>query len=284
MTASRGPHRPQNPIPSSILIGAGIIGAVVIVVAVVFALVSHDSGAVQHPTATSQAPVYTPPSRKPAPPANGRLPVFTAPAGLGANCQYPRTPQPAAKDVDPPRSGRVSTDPAEIGATIDTDQGPIGVTLDNAKAPCTVNSFISLAHQGYFDDTGCHRLTTAASLGVLQCGDPSGDGSGGPGYDFANEYPTTEYPPGDPGLKRPVLYPRGTLAMANAGPNTNGSQFFLVYRDSQLPPQYTVFGTIGDDGLATLDAIAAGGVEAGGRSPEDGAPNTKVTITAVHVD
>jgi peptidyl-prolyl cis-trans isomerase B (cyclophilin B) len=118
-------------------------------------------------------------------------------------------------------------------------------------------------------------------LGVLQCGDPAGDGTGGPGYEFANEYPTDQYAPNDPAAKQPVSYPRGTLAMANAGPGTNGSQFFLVYQDSMLPPQYTVFGTIQQDGLATLDKIAEAGVKGGG---EDGPPATKVTIKSVRAD
>ena len=113
-----------------------------------------------------------------------------------------------------------------------TNQGNIGLQLDNAKSPCTVNSFASLAQQGYFNDTPCHRLTTSEGLSVLQCGDPTGQGSGGPGYEFANEYPTNQFQPDDPQLQNPVMYPRGTLAMANAGPGTNGSQFFLVYKDS----------------------------------------------------
>jgi peptidyl-prolyl cis-trans isomerase B (cyclophilin B) len=119
-------------------------------------------------------------------------------------------------------------------------------------------------------------------LGVLQCGDPTGDGTGGPGYSFANEYPTDQYKPDDQAAHQPVLYPRGTLAMANSSaPNTNGSQFFLVYKDSQLPPEYTVFGTIQQDGLATLDKVAKGGVAGGG---EDGAPAIPVTIKSVKVD
>jgi peptidyl-prolyl cis-trans isomerase B (cyclophilin B) len=162
-----------------------------------------------------------------------------------------------------------------------TDQGRVGLQLDNAKAPCTVNSFASLAQQGFFNDTPCHRLTTSPSLAVLQCGDPTGQGTGGPGYQFANEYPTNQYPPGDPALQQPIVYPRGTLAMANAGPDTNGSQFFLVYKDSQLPPNYTAFGTIDQTGLATLDKIAAAGVAGGGA---DGKPATPVTITSVQLD
>ena len=211
---------------------------------------------------------------------DGQLPAFKAPADLGANCQYP-TAQPASKKVDAPKSGKVPTDPATFSVSMSTDQGNIGLVLNNAEAPCTVNSFASLAQKGYFDNTICHRLTTAASLGVLQCGDPSGTGSGGPGYQFANEYPTNQYPKDDPALQKPVLYPRGSLAMANAGSDTNGSQFFLVYKDSKLPPNYTVFGTIDGTGLATLDKIATAGVAGGG---EDGKPATEVKVKSVLLD
>jgi len=159
-----------------------------------------------------------------------------------------------------------------------TNQGNIGLLLANNESPCTVNNFASLADQGFFNDTKCHRLTTSSTLAVLQRGDPKGDGTGGPGYEFANEYPTDQYPPNDPQAQQPVLYPRGTLAMANAGPNTNGSQFFLVYQDSELPPQYTVFGTIQADGLATLDKIAKVGVASGG---EDGSRVAQVIIKSL---
>ncbi len=209
-----------------------------------------------------------------------QLPAFKAPADLGGNCQYPAAEQ-AARKVDPPKNGKVPTEPAQISVSMATNQGNIGLWLNNAEAPCTVNSFASLAQKGFFDDTICHRETTAPGLGVLQCGDPAGTGSGGPGYKFANEYPTNQYPKDDPALKKPVLYPRGTLAMANAGPDTNGSQFFLVYKDSQLPPNYTVFGSIDATGLATLDKIAEGGVAGGG---EDGKPATEVTVKSVLLD
>ncbi|KKW62496.1 hypothetical protein AAV95_22025, partial [Mycolicibacterium elephantis] len=199
---------------------------------------------------------------------------------FGENCQYPATGEPA-KEVNPPRSGKVPTEPAQVSASMSTNQGNIGLMLDNGKAPCTVNSFASLAQQGYFNDTPCHRLTTSESLSVLQCGDPTGQGTGGPGYQFANEYPTNQYQPDDPKLMQPVTYPRGTLAMANAGANTNGSQFFLVYQDSQLPPNYTVFGTIDETGLATLDKIAEAGVAGGG---EDGPPAQDVQVTSILLD
>lgn len=210
------------------------------------------------------------------------MPSFKPSANVGANCQYPPSQQPAAKLAKPPRTGKIPTDPASISVSMVTSQGNIGIMLANNESPCTVNSFASLVGQRYFNDTKCHRLTTSPNLGVLQCGDPTGEGTGGPGYQFANEYPTDQYPPNDPALQQPVLYPRGTLAMAHSRvPNSNGSQFFMVYKDSQLPPDYTVFGTIQADGLATLDKIAAAGVAGGG---EDGAPATEVTIKSVLLD
>lgn len=209
------------------------------------------------------------------------LPEFRPPATLGANCQYPRTSEPSSKPAKPPRTGRVPTDPERVSASLTTNQGNIGLQLDNAKSPCTVNNFASLAQQGFYDGTTCHRLTTGDALGVLQCGDPSGTGTGGPGYRFPNEYPTNQYRLSDPALRSPVRYPRGTLAMANAGVGTNGSQFFLVYEDSELPPTYTVFGTIDKTGLATLDKIAARGVADGS---DDGTPAADVRIESIRLD
>lgn len=218
--------------------------------------------------------------RYPATPGSDRqLPAFAPPRNLGANCQYPATSEPATRPAAPPRTGAVPTEPATVEGGIITDRGSIGLMLANGKAPCTVNNFASLAAQGFFDGTRCHRLTTG-DLATLQCGDPSGSGTGGPGYRFPNEYPTNQYRLSDPAVERPVVYPRGTVAMANAGPGTNGSQFFLVYEDSLLPPTYTVFGTVDRTGLATLDAIAAGGVVDGS---DDGEPATPVTIKSAIV-
>lgn len=257
---------------------AGSVVSLAAVSALVFTLVTHGS----HTTKNAHTTARTRPTRSA--PSNGTnapaMLAFTPQPDLGANCQYTATTDPAAKPVKPPRSGRVSTDPAEIGAAITTNQGDIGLKLANAQAPCTVNSFISLARQGFYNQTPCDRLTTTAYLTVLQCGDPSGNGSGGPGYQFADEYPTTQYPPNDPQAHQAVLYPRGTVAMANTGPNTNGSQFMLVYDDSELPPEYTAFGTIDDAGLETLDKIAKEGVAGGG---DDGAPVLTVTIASVQI-
>ncbi|MEZ0339827.1 peptidylprolyl isomerase [Mycobacterium sp. pV006] len=262
------------------IIGSAV-AAVVVVGAVVATIVitNRDSGE-ETASAPTSAPETSSPFDIPGPAEVGSLPEFTAADDLGSNCQYPEAEE-ASKPNTPPRTGRVPTEPAQVSASMATNQGNIGLLLDNGKSPCTVNSFASLAQQGYFNDTPCHRLTTSESLGVLQCGDPTGQGTGGPGYEFANEYPTDQYQPGDPQLNEPVVYPRGTLAMANAGPGTNGSQFFLVYQDSQLPPQYTVFGTIDETGLATLDKIAAEGVEGGG---PDGPPQLATTVKSIALD
>lgn len=268
-----------------LVIAGGSIVAVAVIAAVVIAIVNTKS---QHKsntaTATTTPASSSPETTAPTAPQNGPvppLPPFKPSASVGANCQYPASSDAAAKPVKPPRTGKIPTDPAQVSASMATTQGNIGLMLANNESPCTVNSFASLAGQKFFDGTKCHRLTTSDTLGVLQCGDPKGDGTGGPGYQFANEYPTDQYPPNDPKAQQPVVYPRGTLAMANAGPGTNGSQFFLVYKDSQLPPQYTVFGTIQADGLATLDKIAKAGVAGGG---DDGPPVSEVTIKSLLLD
>ena len=266
-----------------LLIVGGSIVALAVVAAVVITVINSKSehksntAATTSPASSSPETTTAAPQTAPVPP----LPPFKPSANTGANCQYPASTDPAAKPVKPPRTGKIPTDPAQVSASMATNQGNMGLMLANNESPCTVNSFASLIGQRYFDNTKCHRLTTSPTLGVLQCGDPKGDGTGGPGYQFGNEYPTDQYPPNDPKLQEPVVYPRGTLAMANAGPNTNGSQFFMVYKDSQLPPQYTVFGTIQADGLATLDKIAKAGVAGGG---EDGAPASEVTIKSLLLD
>jgi peptidyl-prolyl cis-trans isomerase B (cyclophilin B) len=128
-----------------------------------------------------------------------------------------------------------------------------------------VQSFLTLAAAGYFADSACHRITTALIF-VVQCGDPTATGSGGPGYRFDDE-----------NLPAATGYARGTLAMANAGPNTNGAQFFLVYRDSPINPNYPVFGRV-TGGLSILDAVAAGGAP-----NNDGPPNLELIIETVEV-
>ncbi|MEZ5116924.1 MAG: peptidylprolyl isomerase [Candidatus Nanopelagicales bacterium] len=145
-----------------------------------------------------------------------------------------------------------------------TNCGEIRIALDAAEAPDTVNSMVFLTDNKYFDLTACHRLTTEGIF-VLQCGDPKGDGTGGPGYAIPDENLPAD------GANN---YPAGTVAMANAGPGTGGSQFFLVYEDTTLPPNYTIFGTI-TEGLDIVQGVAAAGVEGGGA---DGPPAQPVVI------
>jgi serine/threonine protein kinase len=264
------------------MVGASIL-ALAAVAALVIALVSHSNG----PAKNTAAPGPTSRSRPPrsstsavAQPTVPPLPVFAPPTDLGANCQYPPSADPATKPVNPPRSGKVSTVPAQISATISTNFGDMPIHLANGESPCAVNSFISLAQQQFFNNTECGRMINAPEGGSVLCGGPDNEGTGGPGYEFADEYPTNQYPAGDPALRATVLYPRGTIAMATSGPNTNGSQFFIVYRDAEVEPQCTVFGSVDQAGMAALDKIAAVGV-AGNR--DSGLPASTVTIKSVRI-
>jgi peptidyl-prolyl cis-trans isomerase B (cyclophilin B) len=196
-------------------------------------------------------------------------------------CQYTETPdEPAARPVPLPRDPRHTPDHGTVTTTLITNLGLIPLTLDRAEAPCTVQSFLHLVRHGFYNRTICHRLTTYPTLKVLQCGDPTGTGEGGPGYRYKDELPTNLPPaPTDPTGVRKV-YARGVLAMANAGPDTNGSQFFLVFANSALRPNYTIFGSVRPLGLRTLDRIAAGGVAptADNPAPVDGAPALRTEI------
>src|SRR6266545_1832567 len=150
------------------------------------------------------------------------------PPAAAAECAW--TPIDPATNPDitdvgkPPETGNAREGTPLM--TITTNQGVIEAELDPGGATCTVASFTYLASKQFFNNTKCHRLTTSGIF-VLQCGDPKGTGKGGPAYRF------------------PDLYPKGTLAMANSGPDTNGSQFFIVYKDgSALKGDYTIFGRV----------------------------------------
>jgi peptidyl-prolyl cis-trans isomerase B (cyclophilin B) len=205
----------------------------------------------------------------------------TQPPVTKGPCQYTSTPDdPAVRPVNLPPDPRHTPDHGKVLVLLITNKGVIDLTLDRAKAPCTVQSFLHLARHDFYDNTICHRLTAYPTLKVLQCGDPSGTGEGGPGYSYKDELPTDLKPwPDDPTGERKI-YPRGTLAMANAGPNTNGSQFFMVQTDSRLRPNYAIFGSVGHTGLATLDRIAAAGIAPTPEDPApiDGAPASPVRI------
>ena len=153
--------------------------------------------------------------------------------------------------------------------TLNTNCGQIVFKAFGKKAPLTVIAMTSLAKNGFFDRTLCHRLTTS-QIFVLQCGDPTASGSGGPPFSYRDEnLPTVTTND----------YPAGTIAMANSGPNTNGSQFFIVYKDTTLPPSYSVWGLV-TKGLDIVKRVAAAGVVGGGT---DGTPKQTVAIDTVTV-
>jgi peptidyl-prolyl cis-trans isomerase B (cyclophilin B) len=257
-----------------------VIAVVVVVGGIYFFTTGHGSsttaaGSSSAPPTTSTAPSVT---------SKGACKYTTtpsAPAPSGKNVSLP--PDPAAT----PKTGSVTVD-------LKTTAGDIPMTLNRAGAPCTVQSMVYLVNQKFFDSTPCHRETNYPNpnpLFVLQCGDPTGSGSGGPGYSIPDEQPKnlkvapTSTPPPS-GQPAPSIYPAGTVAMANSGqPHSGGSQFFLVYKDSQLPPNYTVFGTVTPAGMTVLQKIAAAGItpgtdpSSGSATPNDGKPKTAVTIT-----
>ncbi len=191
-------------------------------------------------------------------------PTPTASAASGECGPAPQGgPKSATFDSEPP----VTIQRTTYTARIETNCGGIVVALDGKHAPHTVNSFAFLADHGYFDNTPCHRLTTSGIF-VLQCGDPTGSGTGGPGYTIPDEN------------LEGATYPAGTVAMANTGqPHTGGSQFFFVYAKTPLPPQYTPFGHV-VTGLDVLRKIARNGTESGG---PDGAPAQPVVIESFTV-
>ena len=212
-----------------------------------------------------------------------------ATAAADGTCTYPQdTRSQVARKVKAPPAKPTTTTATKV--TISTNRGAIPITLDGDKTPCAVNSFLSLAKQGYFDKTPCHRLVDQGIF-VLQCGDPSGTGQQGPGYTLQDELPAN-----DPRLTscqdqqgaKICIYPPGTIAMAKQGdpstglpaPGTAGSQFFLVYGNTQLPEGYQVIGRMTAAGLQTVKKVAAGGAkpaDATGNTP----PKLATTITSV---
>ena len=177
---------------------------------------------------------------------------------------------------------------AAYTASINTNLGPIKIDLANSKATCTVNSFAHLASDDFWNNTQCHRLSTTGGLYMLQCGDPTAKasqtlscssstlGTGGPGYEFASENLPTA------GSSGSVTYKAGTVAMANSGGATNGSQFFLVFKNTTLGPDYTPFGTI-TSGLDILQNVAKAGTSCTFAGAGGGVPKDKVIIDSVSI-
>ncbi len=240
--------------------GSGILAATAAALAIALSGCGSSSTAESAPAA---APVSASVSAGGA--AQGTKTCTYTPAGGGTVSLPPSTADPAVSYT----------------ATLRTSQGDIVIKLRNAQAPCTVNSFVHLAQANFWAGTQCHRISTDGGLYMLQCGDPTAKasetitcdgtaGSGGPGYQFADENLAG------------ATYGAGAVAMANAGPDTNGSQFFLVFQATTLPPSYTPFGTI-TSGLAVLQKVAKAGTSCTFPGAGGGVPKDKVAITAVTI-
>jgi peptidyl-prolyl cis-trans isomerase B (cyclophilin B) len=231
-----------------VLAGAAIVGAF-------FGLKALFSGDDNTDVATEASPTPTP-TPKP------------APAGF-ANCSYTPDDSTGSKKVGVPPELAVAQ--GKYTATITINKKPVVMELDAKAAPCAVNSFVYLARAKYFDNTPCHRELNSPGTYVLQCGDPDGTGTGGPGYTFPDEN------------LEGAKYSEGVVAMANAGPNTNGSQFFMMFGDSDFPPNYIPFGKI-TSGLDVIKDIAKAGTKVNETTGANDAPKNKVTINKVTID
>lgn len=184
-------------------------------------------------------------------------------------CEFTPTPDnPAARPVRPPSADARAT--GTVTATIVTNYGVLAVRMDRAGAPCAVHNFAHLASRFFYTLTQCFRLTNSARLGVLQCGDIYEVEKGGPGYRFPDEVDGTQ------------TYPRGTVAMGNQGPGTNGSEFFIVHSFANIAPNYTVFGKV-TRGMEVLDRMVAAGIVPGPNGELDGPPAHPIRILHIAV-
>ncbi len=211
--------------------------------------------------------------------ADPTSPAATETAGAGTACEFEAAGAPA-RDVKPPAA--TSPYKGQVPAVLETSVGELKLILDADKAPCTVASFASLAEQGYYDNTSCHRQGNDPGFEFLQCGDPYFDpkaatpdpqtGSSSPGYTIPDEIDGSE------------TYPAGTLAMANTGaPNSGGGQFFIVFGDSGFSPSYTVWGKLDDASLKTLIKATSSGNDGFWADSGGGRPNTPVTFKSIKV-
>lgn len=255
---------------------ATVVAVLAVVAAVAFLGLRDGSGDAEPGAApvaaTSEAPApptgppTEPPAEQPVEPAPVEPANPVLPDATVGSCTYTSDPAGPSRPVTTPTEADLRT--GTVTADVATSVGELTFSLDGAAAPCAVASFVSLARQGFYDDTVCHRLVTDPSgPALLQCGDPSttAPGTGGPGYAYAEE------------ALDGATYDRGTIALAKtAAPASTGSQFFLVIGDVPLPPEYTPVGRV-TQGLEALDPVAAAGSE----PPGDGAPLTEVRLTTV---
>ncbi len=223
------------------------------------------------PSSTS-APAAAPGTPATIPGDRAPMPKRPRPLADPVTCAFtPDSGSPAPKKAALPPDGPAPSS-GTAGVRLVTSAGDIGLTLDRALAPCTVVNFLSLANQGFYDGTSCHRLSVTAGLQMLQCGDPVGDGTGGPGYTIRDEV----FPE--------LTYGRGVVAMAKtAAPDSGGSQFFLVFGETTIPPEYTVFGSIDGPGLDVLDRVARAGIDPAKPGIGDGSGPPKLPVTLTHV-
>jgi peptidyl-prolyl cis-trans isomerase B (cyclophilin B) len=249
-----------------------IVGAVAVVVVVVLTVVLLNSGstpkkkpvAKASPSATASSTPSIPASASGSPLSPSASPSpSTLPLGT---CDFQAAGTPAKQVTTPPNTAPTT---GTATATVTTTQGTLTFAFKRDSAPCAVSSFISLAQQGYYNNTSCTRITDSDDAYVLQCGDPTGDGTGSPGYTFNDELTGKEQ------------YTAGVLAMANSGPDTNGSQFFIVYKDSKFAPSYTIFGTV-TAGLDVVAKVAAKGND-GSNAAGGGKPKLPISINSVTV-
>ncbi len=246
-----------------LVVGVGFAGAAI---AGVFSSSKPSTAASAHSPSVTPTPTAEPASPSPSAAATPSPGVTSA--MVNGKCVYTRSGTAARKVSLPPRRPDLK---ATYVATIATNRGNIVIDLLNSKAPCTVNSFVSLASQKFYNNTPCPRLSNTGGFYFLQCGAPGGSPSGGPGYEFASENLTG------------ATYPAGTLAMANSGvPDSNGSQFFIVFHNTSLPPNYTPFGRI-VGGLNILQNVGKRGFGPPLSSAGGGAPKEKVQIDSVTI-
>jgi len=244
--------------------------AVVIALAVGGYFLFAPTGGKTSASASSQTPSASPSPRTSAPAAAVQA------SGPASRCTYTHSGTAARNVGVPPAtpSPGLANGSTKYKVTIQTNRGNIVADLAAGKATCTVNSFAYLAQKAFFNSTKCHRLVTSG-IYVLQCGDPTGTGTGGPGYAFANEVKNDS-------TSAPASFPAGTLAMAHSSqPNSNGSQFFLVYQATSLPADYTPFGTI-VNGLDIVKNVAKAGTD-NANAPGDGHPKQSVVINSVTI-
>jgi len=203
---------------------------------------------------------------------------------LAQKCAWNTEQSEGSKDVGRPPTQKILESGFQT-MKLTTNKGELEALIDVSKVPCTAASFTFLAGKDYFKDVKCHRLTTEGIF-VLQCGDPASNGKGGPGYKFADENlptPASSAPNPDPSASASappagkVVYKAGTIAMANAGADTNGSQFFIVYKDSTMDPNYAVLGTV-TKGMEWVENVSKVGTADGNT---DGAPKEDVIIQSL---